>query len=546
MKSKKLTTVSGVVVDPLSRTMQGMELTIRDGVIVSRQKRDSIRGPFILPGFIDAHVHIESSMLIPSRFAAMAVKHGTVGVVTDPHEVANVAGTEGIRFMMKDASTSPMGFYFGVPSCVPASPLEKSGAIITEQEVLQLLESGEFYYLSEMMNFPGVVFDDPQVHQKLVHARNMKMPVDGHAPGLSGTQLKKYIKAGITTDHECSSLNEAEEKLSLGMKILIREGSAARNFDALIPLMEKYSNQLMFCTDDCHPDYLSKGHINKMVSRGLEKGYDIFDLLDVACVNPVKHYNLPVGLLQEGESADFVVITSLEQMQVQATWIGGEPVFYQNSPGISLPERSAPVYPFRDAFQKGLLRVVASGSILNVIEAIDGELFTRWKQVNTELGREVVIDTNQDLLKIVLLDRYAATEPVVAYINGFGLKKGAMACSVAHDSHHIIAVGCSEPDLDVALQWVVQKRGGMCFTLDGETKGIELPYFGLMSDVQGEEVALEYEQLSALPQMQGSSLSAPFMTLSFMALTVIPQLKINHKGLFNSQDFQNISLFQQA
>ncbi|MFN2394694.1 MAG: adenine deaminase C-terminal domain-containing protein, partial [Bacteroidales bacterium] len=438
----------------------------------------------------------------------------------------------------------PMGIYFGVPSCVPASPLEKSGAVITAEDVEKLIQNKDFYFLAEMMNFPGVLHDDEEVMKKLRLAKDNGKPIDGHAPGLKGKDAEKYAKAGIATDHECNTIEEARNKIELGMKVLIREGSAARNFETLIPLISEHADMLMFCTDDCHPDYLMKGHINKVVHRAIKKGHDLFDVLKVACVNPVQHYNLPLGLLRQGDSADFVVVDDLMDFKVLETWLKGKPVFKNEKLSFEPEESYPPLFPFRKTYLPGKLTVETAGNQMNVMEAIDGDLFTGWLVEDCKNGEEVKIDLSNDLLKIVLLDRYSEDPPVVAFVKGFGLKKGAMACSVAHDSHHIIAVGCDDDSLDYALEWVVKNKGGMCFAVNAEILGIPLPYFGLMSDVNVNEMAIDYEKLSTLAKKNGSSLEAPFMTLSFMALTVIPELKINHKGLFDGKAFRNISLFK--
>ncbi len=536
-------TISGVIIDIENRTQYGAVITIEKGRIAHIKQEPNVRHPYIVPGFVDAHVHVESSMLIPSRFAEMALQHGTVGVVTDPHEVGNVAGIPGIEFMIADGATVPMQFFFGAPSCVPASPLEKSGAVITAADVDEMMRRPEFYFLSEMMNFPGVVHDDPEVHQKLRSAQNMNKPIDGHAPGLSGDGLKKYAHAGIHTDHECSTLEEAIEKLELGMKILIREGSAAKNFDNLISLMKPYSDNLMFCTDDCHPDYLKQGHINKLVSRAVKAGFDLYDVLKVACINPVKHYHLPVGLLKVGDRADLAVVDNPEDFKVLSTYVAGVPVYEGGEVQFTLSAALAPAFPFRGKHESGHLKVTAKGNFVNTIKAIDGELITGWEKHPCTAEEEVKIQPEADFLKLVLLDRYEDTAPVVAFIKGFGMKEGALACSVAHDSHHIVAVGCDDASIDKALHWVVESQGGMCVVNGGEVEGIALPYFGLMTDKSGRETAKDYEQLSQKALACGSHLSSPFMTLSFMALTVIPHLKINHNGLFDGQTFQSVSLF---
>ncbi len=543
MSNKKIFTITGVLVDPVDKRQYGAEILVENGKISRIKERSDITYPYILPGFIDAHVHIESSMLIPSRFAQLALKHGTVGVVTDPHEIANVAGIAGIDFMIDNAKEVPLEFFFGAPSCVPASALEKSGAYISGEDVEQLLQRPDIWYLSEMMNFPGVVNDDPEVWHKLKSAHKYNKPVDGHAPGLMGEALEKYAGAGISTDHECSTLQEALAKIKLGMKILIREGSAAKNFDNLIALLRDHSDRIMFCTDDCHPDFLLKGHINKLVSRAIKAGYDLYEVLRVACINPVQHYKLPVGLLREGERADFVIVEDLKDFHVTSTFVDGVAVFESNRLDFTTPSPSQPDFPFRSSYLSGQLKVVAASDRLNVIKAVEGELVTEWQVEQCSKGSEIKAQVEKDLLKIVLLDRYSESAPVVGFIRGFGLQRGALAGSVAHDSHHIIAVGCDDTSIDLALKWVVDQKGGMCISTEDSVEGIALPFFGLMTDEPGEQVAEQYHKLGAKAKDQGSVLSSPFMTLSFMALTVIPSLKINHNGLFDVDAFKSVSLF---
>jgi adenine deaminase len=538
--------VSGNVVDPLRREIYGATIDVVKGKIAAIKRCAWVDGPYIIPALVDAHIHIESSMLLPSKFSQLAVKHGTVAVVTDPHEVANVAGVEGVRFMMDNAKGAEVRFFFGVPSCVPASTFEKSGAIIDSQETEKLLAEKEFYFLAEMMNYPGVVYGDDEVHRKLRAAQSNNKPIDGHAPGLLGNDLIKYIEAGITTDHECSTIHEAKKKIALGMKILIREGSAAKNFDSLVPLLTAHPKSIMFCTDDCHPDYLIEGHINKMVSRAVKLGYNIFDTLCAASINPIEHYNLPIGMLREGDAADFVVVNNLIDFIPIETYIGGNKVFSlkmnrkrNEANNIDIPE-----FLFRKTFNTETLSVYASSPRMNVIGAIDDELLTK-KIILEGLnpGAEVKINVDDDILKIVLLDRYSEAEPVVAFIKGIGLKKGAMAGSVAHDSHHIIAIGADDISISYALNWVVNSGGGLCYAKNEKVDGLKLPYYGLMCNEDGEEVSEMYKKLNLLVKNGGCNLKAPFMTLAFMALTVIPEIKIFHNGLFDGVDFKPIPLF---
>lgn len=538
--------VSGTFVDIINREIFGCEIEIEQGVIKEIKRRDTADGPFIMPGFIDSHVHIESSMLIPSQFAKMALKQGTIAVVTDPHEVANVAGIEGVRFMMNNALKVPLKFYFGVPSCVPASPLEKSGAELKAKDVEKLILENGFHFLAEMMNFPGVVNGDSEVLAKLRAAKQAGKRVDGHAPGLSGVSLKKYAQAGITTDHECSTVEEAIEKINLGMKILIREGSAAKNLVNLLPIIQNHPEYVMFCTDDCHPDYLKDGHINKIVARAIEMGYDLFDVLKAACINPIEHYQLPLGQLREGHLADFVLLDNLKDFNVIATYINGDEVYSRGVVNFEVKKEKLPQFPFRTRHTKNKLKVLSKGKRINVIGAVDGELLTDWIKLTcvVNIGEEVKVNIKEDLLKIVLLDRYSDSDPIVAFIKGFGLKRGAIAASVAHDSHHIISIGCDDHSIDSALEWVVLNKGGMCYANQENLEAIPLPFFGLMTSEEGASVSEKYERLNNLVKQNGSTLGSPFMTASFMALTVIPKLKIFHNGLFDGIDFKRVDLFE--
>lgn len=536
--------VEGVVVKPLDRDMFGARICVEGGKIVSIEKDSMVLEPYIMPGFIDAHIHIESSMLIPSKFAELAVKHGTVGVVTDPHEVANVAGEKGVQFMIDDSKRVPVKFFFGVPSCVPASPLEKSGAVLNANDVERMLADPEFYFLAEMMNFPGVLANDPEVIGKLAAAKRFGKPIDGHAPGLRGSALSAYVSSGISTDHECSTAAEGLEKINLGQLIQIREGSAARNFNSLSPLLKENAKSLMFCTDDCHPDYLVQGHINKIVAKAISEGYDLYDVLTVSTHNPVKHYNLPVGQLAVGDDADFILVDDLVNFNTIATYIDGVKVYDKEKVYFTTTPQEPPQFAFRTKIPEvDQLKVVSTGFKMNVIEAIPGELLTNWVEVMVERGQEIQTNTSEDLLKIVLLDRYSDAAPVVAFIKGFGLQKGSIAASIAHDSHHILAVGVDDLSIQKALQWIVENKGGLCFANYAELTGIKLPFFGLMTNELGEEVSIQYEELNKAVLAAGCKMKAPFMTASFMALTVIPNLKINHNGLFDINKFTSVPLF---
>lgn len=544
MKREKI--IEGVIVRPQSREKFGARIVVAGQHIKSIVKDSTIKAPFILPGFIDSHVHIESSMLIPSRFAEMAVKHGTVAVVTDPHEVANVAGVEGIRFMVEDSKTVPLKFFFGVPSCVPATPLEKSGATIDHQQVYELLSEPDFHFLAEMMNFPGVINNDRDVVMKLDAAKKFKKPVDGHAPGFTGEDLKKYVAAGISTDHECSSIDEALERINFGQIIQIREGSAARNFSSLAPLIAQHPESLMFCTDDSHPDFLELGHINKIVARAVAKGYDLFDVLNIATQIPQKHYGFSLGKLEVNDLADFIIVDNLQDFNVLQTYIDGSSVYRNKNITFNLQDVPKPNYQFRTATPSiDDLRVVVQGNTMNVIEVFPDELITNWVKypVSQNCGQEINSMLNEDIIKIVLLNRYENTVPVVGFIKGFNLKSGAIAASIAHDSHHILAIGANDESLVSTLKWIVSHRGGICFAENSVVDGIPLPYFGLMTDSNGQDVSTTYKKLNASISKAGSKLNAPFMTASFMALTVIPFLKINHNGLFDVNKFISVPLF---
>lgn len=507
--------------------------------------------PYILPGFIDAHVHIESSMLTPVQFARLAVVHGTVGTVSDPHEIGNVLGVKGVEYMIEDSRRVPFKFCFGAPSCVPATTFETAGATISVKEVRQLLALKEIGYLAEMMNFPGVLNEDPEVMMKIQWANAFNKPIDGHAPGLRGEAAKKYIETGITTDHECFTYDEAFEKIQLGLEyVLIREGSAAKNFEALIPLMAQYSSRLMFCSDDKHPDNLVDGHINQLVKRALAKGYKLFDVLRAACVNPVLHYRLPVGLLREGDSADFIIVDNLNDFTILETYINGEKVADRGT--SLLPDLRSPIVNQFDCqpCQASDLAIPAPSTFLTlkVIEALDGQLITNLLEVpaRVEAGY-IVSDTERDILKIAVINRYQPAPVAIGFITNFGLTQGALASSVAHDSHNIIAVGCDDESLAKAINLVIEAQGGVsAIAGDGSGHTLPLPIAGLMSDMDGYEVANQYTALdSFVKQTLNSTLASPFMTLSFMGLLVIPSLKMSDLGLFDGSTFQFAKLYSE-
>ncbi|HEX8428540.1 adenine deaminase [Hymenobacter sp.] len=499
--------------------------------------------PYALPGFVDAHVHIESSLLIPAEFARLAVVHGTVATVSDPHEIGNVLGVAGVEFMLESGRQVPFKFCFGAPSCVPATPFETAGAEITAPDIEQLFQNPEIGYLAEMMNWPGVLNRAADVIEKIRLAQQYGRPVDGHAPGLRGADAQRYAEAGISTDHECFTAEEALDKLAVGMKILIREGSAARNFDALIDLLPEHYEHLMFCSDDKHPDTLVLGHINQLVQRAVARGQDVLKVLRVACRNPVEHYRLPVGLLRAGDPADFIVVDNLTDFRVRQTYLNGELVAESgNTLLASVPGRvvnNFHAYPVSaEDFQ--LSAPNQTQATIRVIECFDGQLITARHDLPARVENGLVVpDVAEDTLKLTVVNRYQAAPPAVAFIKGFGLKHGALASSVGHDSHNITAVGCDDASLARAVNLVMEARGGLAAVgANGEELVLPLPVAGLMSEQDGYRVAESYAAIDALSRQLGSPLGAPFMTLSFMALLVIPSLKLSDKGLFDGEAFR--------
>jgi adenine deaminase len=535
--------VSGQLVDIHLRDIYPAVVSILDGKISGVERLESAPEIFILPGLIDSHIHIESSMITPGAFAMAAVKHGTCAVVSDPHEIANVLGIGGIEFMINDAAKVPMKFFFGAPSCVPATGFESSGAELNHKEVKKLLERKEINYLSEMMNYPGVIYDDAEVHNKLDSARELGKPVDGHAPGLRGEMLRKYVAAGISTDHECSSLDEALEKISLGMKILIREGSAARNLDALKDLFNTHPEMVMLCSDDLHPEMLKERHINKLVARLIYEGYNPFDVIRSATVNPSDHYNLNAGLLRPGDKADFILVDSLKEMNVAETWIDGKKV-YANGDVLFTYREGISVNHFNCRYVKENDIVVRNqhGDI-RIIVATEGELLTGEIRHSAGESGFVIPDLKNDILKIVVKDRYNDSPPAIGFIKGFGLKKGAFASSIAHDSHNIISVGTNDADIVKAINEIVRLKGGLSVSSEKSVESIKLDIAGIMSTRSCETIASDYENLNRLVKSMGCTMKAPFMTLSFMALLVIPDLKIGDRGLFDVKKFEPVTLF---
>ncbi len=500
---------------------------------------EGLGGNYILPGLVDAHVHIESSMLSPSNFAASVIKYGTVATVSDPHEIANVLGKEGIRFMVEDAAKVPLKIYFTAPSCVPATDLEQSGATLGSKEMAELTEEFEFAALGEMMNFPGVINGDEEIKRKLDLFQKLGKKVDGHAPNLRGEDLRVYIEAGISTDHEAVDIEEAREKIKMGMKILIREGSAARNFENLWPLIGEYPEQVMLCCDDIHPDELMDHHIDHLIVRGREKGLDIFDLIRAASVNPVAHYGLDVGLLREGDKADFIIVDDLENFRIKESYINGACVYKDGARLFNIEKSTTPNKFYRKHVEKEAFEMTGKRGSYRVIGAIDGDLFTSSENhILDDLDGFIVPDTDGDILRIAVVNRYDNSPPALGWIKNTGLKRGALASSIAHDSHNIIVVGTSTQKMAEAVNLIVDNQGGISFADEDSADILPLPIAGLMSSESAEWVGERYNELNIRAIDMGSTLKAPFMTLSFMALLVIPELKIGDRGLFDVKEFK--------
>ena len=535
--------VKGNIVDILNKRIFKGEVCLENGQISAIREVNHEVENYILPGFVDAHIHIESSMVVPSEFAKIAVLHGTVATVSDPHEIANVLGVQGVYFMIENGKKVSLKFNFGAPSCVPATSFESAGAVINADDIKLMMENPDINYLAEMMNYPGVLFDDEEVLQKIEHAKNNNKPIDGHAPGLRGDDVTKYIAAGISTDHECFSYDEALEKLQKGMKILIREGSAAKNFEALIDLLPEHYNNMMFCSDDKHPDDLLLGHINQLCERAVAKGMDIFKVLQAACVNPVKHYNLEVGLLQVGDPADFILVDNLKEFNVLETYINGELVakngksFVKSVPFEVLNNFNTDIKKVAD------FRLASSSKKIRVIEALDGELVTNQIAADSLIvDGNLVSNTATDVLKMTVVNRYKNETPSIAFIKNFGIKEGAIASSVGHDSHNIIAIGVSDEAICKAVNLIIENKGGVCAVTKTTEKVVALPVAGIMSDQPAEIIGNAYAALDAMAKEMGSTLRAPYMSLSFMALLVIPSLKLSDKGLFDGNTFKFTSL----
>ena len=536
--------ISGNIVDIVNGNIFPGTIEILNGRILKIIAEQELYPTYIIPGFIDSHIHIESSMLTPTEFARVAVIHGTIGAICDPHEIANVMGVDGVMYMIEDGASVPFKFYWGAPSCVPATPFETAGARIDANQIEVLLKMDRVRCLSEMMNFPGVLHNDPDVISKIDLAKSYKKVIDGHAPGLRGEELERYIRSGISTDHESTSKSEALAKIQSGMKIQIREGSAAKNFDELIPIALEHYDSCMFCSDDKHPDDLKIGHINLMVKRAINFGIDKMNVLKMASLNPVRHYKLDVGLLQVGDPADFLVIDDFSSLTILKTFINGRLVAENGKTLIkgsskrivnnfNTKEKQVDDFALKD--KKGKI---------NIIEAVDGQLITKRLLDKPKIvDNYIVSDPERDILKIAVINRYNDSPPSIGFIKNFGLKTGAIGSSVAHDSHNIVSVGVDDIDICRAVNIIIENRGGISAVCGDTEKVLPLPIAGIMSDLSYKEVSKGYTELDKFAKELGSRLRAPFMTLSFMALLVIPEIKLSDKGLFDVSRFAFMDLF---
>ncbi len=534
-------TLSGNIVDIINKKIFPGHLSINNGKIASIQHDEKApKDRYLMPGFIDAHVHVESSMLIPSEFARLAVVHGTVATISDPHEIGNVLGIDGVRYMLKNGQKVPFHFYFGAPSCVPATTFETAGATITAADIHTLFAQDGLHYLSEMMNYPGVLSHDPLVMEKIRIAKDLNKPIDGHAPGLKGEDAKHYIAAGISTDHECFTLEEALDKVRYGMHILIREGSAAKNYEALHSLLHSHPDRVMFCSDDKHPHELVDGHINLLVRRSIvEKEYDPLDVLRCASLHPILHYKLDVGLMRPGDHADFIVVDNLRDLNIQQTYIKGMLVAERGKSLIKSVKADVVNNFHATITTPSDFALQAKGSHCRVIEVLDGELITRSLVTPLKVVDGLAVsDVDRDILKLVVINRYQKAPPAIGFIRNFGLKHGAIASCIAHDSHNIIAVGVDDSDICRAVNALMESKGGISVVSGKQCDVLPLPVAGLMSNGDGYEVAKQYAAIDKQAKQLGTALQAPFMSLSFMALLVIPALKLSDKGLFDAQKFQ--------
>jgi len=541
-------TKKGNIVDVLKKRIFKGEIIINNGIITEIiETNHNVDNVFILPGLIDSHIHIESSMLSPSAFAREAVKYGTIATISDPHEIANVLGIKGIKFMIDNGKTVPFKFFFGAPSCVPATEFETNGFKITDKETDNLLSNKDIHFLAEVMNFPSIMNGEASVLNKIALSKHYNKMIDGHAPTLRNEALDKIIDSGISTDHECLDFDEALEKVQKGMIIQIREGSAAKNFETLYSLIDKYPDNVMLCSDDLHPDDLINGHMNVLIKKCLLKGLDFFNVIRACTYNVVKHYGINVGLLQKNDPADFIIVDNLENFKIIETYCNGINVYKQNKSLIKY-NKKVRMNNFKRkkiTIEDIAVKQLSNKKKINVIEVIDGELFTKMISCHAKIiDNHVVQDIPNDILKIVVVNRYDnISKPTIGFIKNFGLKSGAIASCVAHDSHNIIAVGANDLDIINAINEIVSNKGGLSISENDSIFSLSLEIAGLMTNKSAKYVAHKYKELDTKTKILGSKLKAPFMTLSFMGLLVIPEFKISDKFLFDSVNFKPISLF---
>ena len=531
-------------------------IAVDDGYIVGfgeyrAKAKVDVGGRFVAPGFIDAHVHIESSMACITEFARAVLPLGTTTVVADPHEIANVLGTKGITYMLRSAENQPMDIYFSLPSCVPATNMETSGATLSAYDLMPFMSHHRILALAEMMNSPGVINQDPDVLLKIENARTQRKPVDGHAPGLSGHDLYAYIIAGISSDHECTTAAEAQEKLAAGMYIMIREGSAAKNLEALLPIINPYTaRRLMWCTDDRHPqELLEDGHIDALVRQAIRFGLDPVVAIQMATLNPAEYFGLnDTGAIVPGRRADLLVFSDLNAPVIEAVYRRGVQVAANGEilPEVAKPDPiSCPPSMNVDPERLDFAIPLKSGRI-RVIEIIPGQIITFQQIEDTPAsGNLAVGNPARDLLKLAVIERHRGFGNIgKAFVRGFGLKQGALASSVAHDSHNIIVVGTNDEDMQAAVKAVVYMGGGLAAASSGEIRAdLPLPIAGLMSAEPLRTIKKKLDRIIRVAREFGAILPYPFMTLSFLALPVIPELKITDKGLVDVKRFKLVSLF---
>ena len=538
-------------------------------IVINDDSELDISG-IILPGFIDSHIHIESTMLTPAQFAKLAVRFGTTSVVCDPHEIANVAGTDGIDFMIENSKSVPFNFYFSIPSCVPATCFETSGAILDSETIGELLKKDEAVALGEMMNFPGVINGDGEVLAKLEKAKELGKPIDGHAPLLSGKDLDKYIAEHISTDHECSNFAEAIEKKEKGMKIMVREGSSAKNMEALFDFSDrldywknhesfgKMPNEVLekrihlpifdfIVSDDKHTTDLIKGHLNESIKKAIDLEISPISAIEMVTVNPSTHYNLNTGAIVKGMQADYVIVDNLNDLNILKTYVAGKCVFDGENVLFDVEETE-----FKNTFDVSKkesedfeISCDEPSADVNVIRCFNGELITEAESATLETKKGFVQpDLEEDILKIAVVERYGGNSIANGFITGFNLKKGAIASSVAHDSHNIVVVGTNSEDMANAVNCLIDNEGGFAI-VDGDFEdSLALPIAGLMTNEDSHEVAEKLEKLHKTAADFGCKLDSPFMTMSFMALLVIPAIKISDKGLFDCINFEFIDVIK--